>query len=70
MKIVDLKFTGLCGGTVEGGWAKELTPEDNVHTVVEVTIEDGRVGVGSTFTSSHLVKRPQTFKPVPDGGTS
>ena len=55
MKIVDIRLTGLKGGTVEGGWAEELAPEDNVHTVVEVLTSDGRVGLGSTFTSSHLV---------------
>jgi L-alanine-DL-glutamate epimerase-like enolase superfamily enzyme len=56
MKIADLRFTGLSGGTVEGGWAEELNPEDNVHTVVEVITDNGLVGLGSTFTSSHLVK--------------
>src|SRR5436190_1398256 len=55
MKIADIKLTGLTGGTVEGGWAEELAPEDNVHTVVEVLTDEGLVGVGSTFTSSHLV---------------
>ena len=43
MKIVDLRLTGLSGGTVEGGWAKELAPEDDVHTVVEVITESGLV---------------------------
>jgi L-alanine-DL-glutamate epimerase-like enolase superfamily enzyme len=55
MTIVDLRLTGLSGGTVEGGWAKELTPEDNVHTIVEVLTDAGLVGVGSTFTSRALV---------------
>ncbi|MBA4062475.1 MAG: mandelate racemase [Isosphaera sp.] len=55
MKIADVRLTGLTGGTVEGGWAAELTPEDDVHTVVEVLTDEGLVGVGSTFTSSHLV---------------
>ncbi len=55
MKITDVRFTGLSGGTVEGGWAEELTPEDNVHTVVEVFTDTGLVGLGSTFTSSDLV---------------
>jgi L-alanine-DL-glutamate epimerase-like enolase superfamily enzyme len=55
MKIADIRLTGLSGGTVEGGWAEELTPEDNVHTIVEVVTDAGLVGVGSTFTSSHLV---------------
>src|SRR5471030_1429808 len=56
MKIVDIRLTGLSGGTVEGGWAKELAPEDDVHTIVEVITESGLVGIGSTFTSSALVK--------------
>jgi L-alanine-DL-glutamate epimerase-like enolase superfamily enzyme len=55
MKIADLKLTGLSGGTVEGGWAEELTPEDNVHTIVEVVTDTGLVGIGSTFTSRDLV---------------
>ncbi|MBX9627124.1 MAG: mandelate racemase/muconate lactonizing enzyme family protein [Gemmataceae bacterium] len=55
MTIADLRLTGLSGGTVEGGWAEELTPADNVHTVVEVVADDGRVGVGSAFTSRALV---------------
>ena len=55
MKIIDIRLTGLSGGTVEGGWAKELTPEDDVHTIVEVVTDTGRVGIGSTFTSSALV---------------
>src|SRR5436189_1553403 len=55
MKIADIKFTGLSGGTVEGGWAEELAPEDNIHTVVEVVTDAGLVGIGSVYTSSHLV---------------
>ena len=49
MTIADIRITGLSGGTVEGGWAEELTPEDNVHTIVEVIADSGLVGVGSTF---------------------
>jgi L-alanine-DL-glutamate epimerase-like enolase superfamily enzyme len=55
MKIAELRLTGLTGGTVEGGWAEELTPEDNVHTIVEVVTDAGLVGIGSTFTSRDLV---------------
>ncbi|MCI0704073.1 MAG: mandelate racemase/muconate lactonizing enzyme family protein [Planctomycetia bacterium] len=55
MKIADVRLTGLSGGTVEGGWAEELAPEDNVHTVVEVVTDEGLIGVGSTFTSRDLV---------------
>src|SRR6478672_11120157 len=55
MKIADLRLTGLAGVTVEGGWANELTPEDNLHTIVEVITDDGLIGVGSAMTSKALV---------------
>src|SRR5436309_7344980 len=55
MKIADVRLTGLAGATVEGGWAEELTPEDNINTVVEVVTDDGLVGVGGAYTSSALV---------------
>ena len=55
MKIADLRLTGLTGGTVEGGWAEELTPADNINTVVEVITDDGLVGIGSAMTSVALV---------------
>jgi L-alanine-DL-glutamate epimerase-like enolase superfamily enzyme len=55
MNIVDLRLTGLAGATVEGGWAVELEPQDNLHTIVEVVADDGRVGVGSAMTSLALV---------------
>ena len=55
MKIADLRLTGLAGVTVEGGWANELTPDDNLHTIVEVITDDGLVGVGSAMTSKALV---------------
>ena len=47
MKVVDLRLTGLAGGTVEGGWAEELAPADNVHTIVEVLTDEGLVGPAS-----------------------
>ncbi|HJZ59430.1 MAG TPA: mandelate racemase/muconate lactonizing enzyme family protein [Gemmataceae bacterium] len=56
MKIADLRLTGLAGGTVEGGWAEELTPADNIHTVVEVLTDAGFVGLGSVYTSRALVE--------------
>src|SRR4051812_13490274 len=55
MTIADIRLTGLAGGTVEGGWAEELVPDDNIHTVIEVVAADGRVGVGSAYTSRALV---------------
>jgi L-alanine-DL-glutamate epimerase-like enolase superfamily enzyme len=56
MTIADLRLTGLAGGTVEGGWAEELTPADNINTVVEVVTDDGLVGIGSAMTSAALVE--------------
>jgi L-alanine-DL-glutamate epimerase-like enolase superfamily enzyme len=55
MKITQIKLTGLAGGTVEGGWADELKPEDDVHTIIEVLTDEGVSGVGSAFTSKGLV---------------
>src|SRR5580692_11806473 len=56
MKITAIQLTGLAGGTVEGGWADELKPEDDVHTIVEVLTDEGVTGVGSVFTSKALVE--------------
>jgi L-alanine-DL-glutamate epimerase-like enolase superfamily enzyme len=56
MKIIDIRLTGLSGGTVEGGWANELQPEDDIHTVVEVLTDEGLVGLGSAMTSKALVE--------------
>jgi L-alanine-DL-glutamate epimerase-like enolase superfamily enzyme len=55
MKIVDIRLTGLSGGTVEGGWTEELTPEDDINTVVEVFADEGLTGIGSAMTSKALV---------------
>ena len=56
MKIADLRLTGLAGGTVEGGWAEELTPADNLHTIVEILTDEGLTGIGSAMTSKALVE--------------
>jgi D-galactarolactone cycloisomerase len=56
MTIADLRLTGLAGATVEGGWAEELEPQDNINTIVEVVTDDGRIGVGSAMTSLALVE--------------
>jgi L-alanine-DL-glutamate epimerase-like enolase superfamily enzyme len=55
MKIVDVRLTGLAGGTVEGGWADELKPEDDIHTIVEVLTDAGLVGVASAYNSKALI---------------
>src|SRR5271167_2488210 len=55
MKIIDIRLTGLAGATPEGGWADELKPEDDLHTIVEVITDEGLSGVGSAMTSKALV---------------
>ena len=65
MKIVDIRLTGLAGGTVEGGWAAELALSDNLHTVVEVLTDEGLIGIGSSMTSAALVRAAaQLLKPL------
>ena len=56
MKITDIRLTGLSGGTVAGGWTAELTPEDDINTLVEVLTDEGLSGVGSAMTSKALVE--------------
>jgi L-alanine-DL-glutamate epimerase-like enolase superfamily enzyme len=56
MRITDVRLTGLAGGTPEGGWANELSPEDDINTIVEVQTDEGLVGVGSAMTSKALVE--------------
>jgi len=56
MKIADIRITGLAGGTVEGGWADELKPNDDIHTIVELVTDEGLTGIGSIYTSKALVE--------------
>src|SRR5438552_2473872 len=56
MKITHLQVTGLAGGTVEGGWADELKPEEDINTIVEVRTDEGLTGIGSAMTSKALVE--------------
>ena len=51
MKIVDVRITGLSGGTVDGGWPQGNKPEEDLHTIVEVLTDEGLSGVGSAMTS-------------------
>src|ERR1051325_5516367 len=56
MKIRAIRCAGLRGATPGGGWSNELKPDDCVHTLVVVHTDEGVFGVGSVFTSDHLVK--------------
>lgn len=56
MKIRAIRCAGLRGATPEGGWSNELKPDDCVHTLVWVDTDAGLTGLGSVFTSDHLVR--------------
>jgi L-alanine-DL-glutamate epimerase-like enolase superfamily enzyme len=56
MRITDVRLTGLAGGTVEGGWAADLKPDDDINTIIEVLTDEGLVGIGSAMTSKALVE--------------
>src|SRR5437660_5507750 len=55
MKIIDIRITGLTGGTVDGGWPQGNKREEDLNTLVEVLTDEGLVGVGSAMTSKSLV---------------
>src|SRR3954463_5745892 len=55
MKIIDVKITGLSGGTVDGGWPQGNKPEEDLNTIVEVLTDEGLSGVGSAMTSKSLI---------------
>ncbi len=54
MKVVDIRLTGLSGGTVDGGWPDGMKPEEDLNTLVEVVTDEGLVGLGSVYTSKAL----------------
>jgi D-galactarolactone cycloisomerase len=56
MKIRSIRCAGLRGATPEGGWSNELKPDDGVHTLIAVRTDEGLIGLGSVFTSNHLVR--------------
>src|SRR5947208_10330700 len=56
MRIRSIRCAGLRGATPEGGWSHELKPDDCVHTLVAVLSDEGLTGLGSVFTSDHLVR--------------
>jgi L-alanine-DL-glutamate epimerase-like enolase superfamily enzyme len=65
MKIIDIRLTGLSGGTVDGGWPEGNRPEEDLSTLLEVVTDEGPVGVGSVFTSKALTAAAvQLLKPM------
>lgn len=56
MRIDRVEAIPLTGDTVDGGWPQGHEPQENLHTLIEVTTNDGLTGVGSCFTSGTLVQ--------------
>jgi L-alanine-DL-glutamate epimerase-like enolase superfamily enzyme len=56
MKVTAIRTTGLRGATPRGGWAKEIDPDDVIHTLIAVHSDAGTVGIGSAFTSEALIR--------------
>jgi D-galactarolactone cycloisomerase len=55
MHITEVEVIPLVGGTVDGGWPQGHKPQENLHTLVSVTSDNGLIGWGSCFTSGKLV---------------
>jgi D-galactarolactone cycloisomerase len=55
VKIVQIEVCPLTGATVDGGWPQGHEPQENLHTLLIVRSDQGRVGYGSCFTSGKLV---------------
>jgi len=56
MKIAGIEIFPLTGGTVDGGWPEGHEPDDALHTLLEITTDEGVTGVGSCFTSGPLIQ--------------
>src|SRR5204862_513402 len=55
MKITEIRSIALQGETPESGWAHEVSPDENLHTLVEVLTDEGLSGWGRCYTSKALV---------------
>lgn len=55
MKIASVTVCPLTGGTVDGGWPQGHEPQENLHTLLQITTDSGLIGAGSCFTSGQLV---------------
>jgi L-alanine-DL-glutamate epimerase-like enolase superfamily enzyme len=56
MKIAAIRALPLVGATPDGGWGQGFDEEENLHTLVEVTTDEGVTGLGSVYTSARLVE--------------
>jgi len=56
MKISEIEVIPLTGATVDGGWPQGHEPQENLHTLVKISTDEGLYGWGSCFTSGTLVQ--------------
>jgi D-galactarolactone cycloisomerase len=56
MRIRDVRLLPLIGSTPDGGWTSGWSPDQNLHTLVEVVTDAGVTGLGSVYTSRQLVE--------------
>ncbi len=56
MKIRDIRLLPLVGATPDGGWTSGFSPDENLHTLLEVITDEGITGLGSVYTSAKLVE--------------
>src|SRR4029079_12777825 len=71
MKIREIRAVGLRGATPKGGWSNEIQPDDCVHTLIAVLTDQDVTGVGSVYTSDHLVRGAlQHLEPLYRGETA
>ncbi len=56
MQIERIDVIPLTGATVDGGWPQGHEPQENLHTLIEITTDEGVTGAGSCFTSGTLVR--------------
>jgi L-alanine-DL-glutamate epimerase-like enolase superfamily enzyme len=61
MRIQTIQVHRLRGGTVDGGWPQGHEPEEDLHALVEIHTDQGVSGLGSVFTSHHLVEAGVEF---------
>ncbi len=55
MKITEIRSIPLKGETPEAGWDHEVTPEENLITLIAVLTDEGMSGIGCSYTSQALV---------------
>jgi len=68
MQIQKVEAIPLTGATVDGGWPQGHEAEENLHTLIEITTDEGVTGVGSCFTSGKLVEGSlELLRPLLDG---